>query len=175
MLYYISKCYVRRTKEESARRDPEMQSIMDWNHYKINKMYIGVHVMFIFNWLKLKKNEFLVERPLALFYLVSINSLKRFCISEDLKEPRWSDNVKKCEVSWDLDTWIMEKRWKHFLNKVFVFVNPSGEMVTCKMSMEKCWISPLRWFQLSLNEICKFWTGYSFSLWYHHPTAQWRV
>lgn len=48
--------------------------------------------------------------------------------------------------------------------KFSFFVNPSGEMVTCKMSMEKCWISPLCWFKLSLNEICKFWTGYSFSL-----------
>lgn len=61
-------------ERKSSRRDPEMQNIMDWGHYKINTMYSGVHVMFTFNWLK--KNEFLVERPLALFYLVSINHYK---------------------------------------------------------------------------------------------------
>lgn len=48
--------------------------------------------------------------------------------------------------------------------KFSFLLTPRGEMVTCKISMEKCWISPSCWFQLSLNEICKFWTGYSFSL-----------
>lgn len=36
-------------ERKSSRRDPEMQNIMDWGHYKINTMYSGVHVMFTFN------------------------------------------------------------------------------------------------------------------------------
>lgn len=54
-----------------------------------------------------------------------------------------------CEVSWDLDNSEWRKDGNIFYYIVFVFVNLSGKMTTCKMSMEKCWISPLCWFQLS--------------------------